>query len=198
MVHTLPARGAIGVRRCRFFALILVLGMGALAPVRPAAAHGGEETLQLDQVRIGPYRLSVWTYPSLLSVGRIALSVAVREAQSNAPARNCKVLVQLTPREADGAPFQSLPSSYPTLRHPLYDFEVDLTTPGPYQVDVQLQDASGWSGKTSFDITVHPELGWLKWLIIALLIQAGLVGIWLAKDAASVWGGRRWAVLEKT
>jgi hypothetical protein len=47
-------------------------------------------------------------------------------------------------------------------------------------------------------MVVHPEVVWLKWLIMVLLIQAGLVGAWLVQDAAKVWGGRRWTVLGKT
>jgi hypothetical protein len=198
MIHALLARMAIAFRLRRSLAFIIVLGMGALGPVRPAAAHGAEGTLQLDQVRLGPYRLSAWTYPGYLSVGKIALSVAVLEAQSNASVQNGKVLVQLTPLEADGGLLNHHPSSYPTIQHPLYDFEVELATPGPYRVIVQVQDASGWAGETSFSMVVHPEVVWLKWLIIVLLIQAGLVGAWLVQDAVKVWGGRRWAVLGKT
>jgi hypothetical protein len=198
MIHALLARMALAFRLRRSLAFIIVLGMGVLGPVRPAAAHGDAGALQLDQVQMGPYRLSAWTYPWYLSVGRIALSVAVLEAQSNAPVQNGKVLVQLTPLEADGVLLNRHPSSYPTIQHPLYDFEVDLATPGPYRVIVQVQDASGWAGETSFAMVIHPEVVWLKWLIIVLLIQAGLVGTWLMQDAAKVWGGRRWAVLGKT
>lgn len=198
MIHALLARKALAFRLRRSLAFIIVLGMGALASVRPAAAHGEEGTLQLDQVRLGPYRLSAWTYPWYLSVGKIALSVAVLEAQSNAAVQNGKVLVQLMPLEADGGLLNHHPSSYPTIQHPLYDFEVDLATPGPYRVIVQVQDASGWAGETSFAMVVHPEVVWLKWLIMVLLIQAGLVGAWLVQDAAKVWGGRRWTVLGKT
>jgi len=198
MIHAVLARMALAFRLRRSLALIIVLGLGALGPVRPAAAHGEAGTLQLDQVRMGPYRLSVWTYPWYLSVGRIALSVAVLEAQSNASVQNGKVLVQLAPLEADGGLLNHHPSSYPTIQHPLYDFEVDLATPGPYRVIVQVQDASGWAGETAFAMVVHPEVVWLKWLIIVLLIQAGLVGSWLVQDAAKVWGGRRGVVLGKT
>jgi hypothetical protein len=198
MIHALLARMAIAFRLRRSLALIIVLGMGVLGPVRPAAAHGDAGTLQLDQVRLGPYRLSAWTYPWYLSVGKIALSVAVLESQSNVSVQNGKVLVQLAPLEKDGVLLNHQPSSHPTIQHPLYDFEVDLATPGPYRVIVQVQDATGWAGETSFAMVVHPEVVWLKWLIIVLLIQAGLVGIWLVQDAVKVWGGRRWAVLEKT
>ena len=198
MIHAVLARMALAFRLRRSLAFIIVLGMGALASVRPAAAHGEEGTLQLDQVRLGPYRLSAWTYPWYLSVGKIALSVAVLEVQSNAAVQNGKVLVQLMPLEADGGLLNHRPSSYPTIQHPLYDFEVDLATPGPYRVIVQVQDASGWAGETSFAMVVHPEVVWLKWLIMVLLIQAGLVGAWLVQDAAKVWGGRRWTVLGKT
>jgi hypothetical protein len=188
----------MGFRFRSSLALLLALGMGILASVQPAAAHGDEGVLQLDQVQVGPYRLSVWTYPWYLSVGRIALSVAVLEAQNHAPVQNGQVLVQLTPLETEGAQRDYHPSSFPTIRHPLYDFEVALATPGPYQVMVQVQDASGWVGVTSFTIAVHPEIVWLKWLIVVLLIQAGLVGGWMAQDAIKVWGGRRWAVVRKT
>jgi len=179
------------------WALVIVLGLSVLVHVWPVAAHGDEGTLQLDQVQLGSYRLSAWTYPWYLSVGRVALSIAVIDSQSRAAIQNCEILVQLTPSEKDGVSLKYQPVSYPTLQHPLYDFEIEPTTPGPYRVSVQVQDASGWMGKSSFGMVVHSEAVWLKGLIIVLLIVAGLVGAWLAQDAVRVWDVPHWALWRK-
>lgn len=172
-----------------YFALLLSIGMCALGFIQPAAAHGEEGTPQLDRVLVGNYLLSVWTYPSYILTGPLHLTATVLDAGSRSPASDYRVLISLIPLEGNGKALTAKEITSPTHQVSVHEFELNLDTPGLYKASIQLQDLSGIVGESDFQIEVHPEYVWLKWILIGLFIHGIVVGVWLVINAPRVWRG---------
>jgi hypothetical protein len=169
----------------RTFAIILVL-LVLLLSFRPAAAHSEDAVLRLSNASAGPFTLNVWTYPSLLRPGSIHFSVSVFEAGSGEPVP-VSVYVRATPlgEHNHAEPASSL--AVLDLESWLYETNLLIQEPGPYQVTVQTTDADGRQGEAAFEIKVVSATGF-KVLIVALIGQAGLFAVWLGKEGIRTWG----------
>lgn len=157
----------------------------------PAAAHSEDAVLQVANTPAGPFTLSIWTYPALLRAGTIHFSVLVVDTATGQPIPDAAVLI--TAQRNDAHNHTAAVQSH-TFLDPISLFQetdLPLLSPGPYQVTVQVTDHNGAQGQTVFPLEIVSATGY-KWLVIILLGQAVLFGLWLAKEGVKTWGLDRW------
>ena len=191
----------MALRQRMSFAIAFLLALIVSKSVPPAFAHGEHGDHLLEDARVGRYLLSVTALPNQLRAGRMIFTIEVLDAQSQLPATDSEILVQILPQ---AAPYNAQPESflrpssaaYPVRIEPsptgsadlsLHEFEFSLEEQGHYRAIVQIKNDSGWVGETGFDFQVLPASPWMKWIIIGLLAQAALYALWLAKDYGKVW-----------
>jgi hypothetical protein len=153
----------------------------------------------------------------IVTAVRDAVSDAVNDAVNDgkdAPRADVLVQVALTPLDEAGAQLT-------TLAHPIVDTSraaktnddatqacvacVDangaqvilheaafvVTTPGRYEVQVDVVDAAGVSGAASFPITVVKVPAWFKGVLYGQVAVGGLVAIMLLRRGQKLWLGRQ-------
>lgn len=165
-------------------ALIGVLVGLLLAAARPASAHNEMGLDTIGHAVIGHY--DVMLSASALRIGQNQLIATVVDTRTNEPVRDATLTVTLVGHEG-GAPRVVTMTPAGTMLHPEYAGMVRLLSAGVHDVKVQVSDASGAVGAAQFETTVV-TLTVLKWVILALSVQAALAGVWMLKEGLVTWG----------
>jgi hypothetical protein len=154
-----------------------------------AWAHGGG-TLQLTNVEVGPYRVSVWSLPDPLRVGDGHFTVAVSKPMTpgtapgaaGPPVFDAKVELQLTPVKSDGQTYV-VPATHESAVNKLfYEGDFELPTAGLWRVAVAVEG----TGAAAFEIEVLPPAGSQAWLWTGLVLCIAVIA-WLALWGLGVW-----------
>jgi hypothetical protein len=157
-------------------ALILLAALASVA--RPAQAHGGG-TPQLTNSPAGPYIVSVWTQPDPVRVGEFHITIAVAEKSETREAGDlvldAKVRVQVQPLDPSGESLTAFATREKAVNKLFYEADLDLPSPGKWQVLVAAQGPAG-AGTATFDIEALPAstlssllgFGWPLWGGVAL------------------------------
>jgi hypothetical protein len=168
----------VGLRLIELFpGLVLLLGYS----VSIVWAHGGGVP-QLTEAETGPYRVSVWTQPNPLRVGKAHFTVAILEPspseageqQTGSPVLGATVELQLTPPEGSGQkPLVALASHETAVNKLFYEVDVELPATGRWEVTILVEGPAG-SGNTGFEIEVEPasEANWVLFGGLGLVLVA--------------------------
>lgn len=171
-------------RRCVFcWVLLSYLLVGG---VRPLFAHGDDSTPQLTGVEIGPYMLSLWTYPPILRPGGIAFESLITDSRTGLPALNCNLDLEITIPDGSVITTAARPATVATA----YEFQSDvhLHMPGEYQIKALVGDGGQDVGATTFKITVVSDSLWLNSLVTVELTVGVVALLWLLWEGRKVWG----------
>lgn len=183
----------------RFRLLPLVFLAFLLAAARPVYAHGEDGTQNLDGVSVGPFALTVWTFPATLRVGEVHLSAAVVRPTDGTPVVNSEVVFQITPLHhhgdaGEGERLTAAAGPANVTSGFMHEAILRLETPGRYQVNVRvINPASGLDGTADFEILIQNPSVFLKWLIVGLGIFTVAVVIWFVYEGILVWRHRHLA-----
>lgn len=162
--------------------LWLLIGLSVGASTMPALAHTEEESIvQLRDVALDGYRLTVLTAPRTLLVGPAHLVVLVTDADGRWVLLR-QMMVEVTPLlHPDQLQVRPLlPMTLPLGSH---ETQLELPTPGHYQVTIRLADQSQ---PVSFEIEVLSGV-WMRGLLSLLVGVTLLAAGWLVKEGFTVW-----------
>ncbi len=177
----------VGVRIWLMVQLAVLIGVTA----QPALAHTEDAVMQLSLEPVGPYAMTVWTYPGIMRAGSVHYTVAVEDTAVAQPLNNATVIITATPLDGAGEPvsgqaWQGVDKAYPTF----YELDLVLSEKGVYHIDVQLKDKSGQTWTKNFQVEVVSAT-FMKWLILVLLVQALAFALWLLRESVQTWGLQR-------
>jgi hypothetical protein len=144
--------------------LALTSTLAFVINARPVQAHGGGEP-QLVNAQAGPYRVSAWTQPEPIRVGRMHLSVAVSESpgpgssgeETGDLVLDAAVRVQMNPMNRPGPALVTSATREDAVNKLLYEADMELPAEGQWQVVISVEGAAG-TGSASFNIEVLPSL----------------------------------------
>lgn len=173
-------------RTCGWAFFVLLLSWLLFGGVWPIFAHGADSTLQLTGVAVGPYELSLWTYPPVLRPGGIAFEGLITDSRTGLPALNCNLDLEIITPEGTVITTAARPATVATA----YEFQSDvhLHMPGEYQIKVLIGDGGQEVGATTFQITVVSDSLLLNSLV-TLQLAFGVVALfWLLWEGRRVWG----------
>ena len=119
--------------------LLLLGGFAA-----PALAHTEDAVVQMSLEPIGPYAMTVWTYPGTMRTGSVHYTVALLDTAVAQPLDNATVTITATPLDGSGTPvtgvaLQGADALYPDY----YELDLVMNDKGAYRIDVQIEDSSG-------------------------------------------------------
>ncbi|MEM7116739.1 MAG: hypothetical protein AAF614_30170 [Chloroflexota bacterium] len=117
---------------------------------QPLFAHGEGETLQLSQVVVGTYHLSVWSSPSYLRPGEVHFSAVLADAAKK-PILNHPLEILITPLDSSADPIRLQTRNATAVTHFRYETEYWLTENGRYQIEVFIPDTDN---SVNFDIEI--------------------------------------------
>lgn len=165
-----------------FVALLLLASM-----VGPSLrAHGGGE-IQIAGVAAGPYRVTVWLWPTVIRVGRpLHVTVAVTEPADDRPVLDADVSVQTLSPAGELVNTARATTAQSTNRL-FYETDFTLSVTGNYRINVLVSGPSG-QGEAGFDIVVQPAapVNWL-WIGLAslgVLVSVAIYRSWQKRPAA--------------
>lgn len=167
--------------------LIVELALAAWLVAAPASAHSADATLWVSNASVGPYNLTIWTYPGTVYVGSTHFIVAVADAADGRPVLNTAVEVRATSTEGEGEAVvqPALLGSDPQSAF-LYEANIKIEQEGAHRITVAVADSSGAVGTTSFDVNVV-SAGVFKWIITGLLLHVLLTALWFIKEGITTW-----------
>jgi hypothetical protein len=137
--------------------LALILPLTFWVAADTVWAHGGG-TPQLVNAQAGPYRVSAWTQPDPIRVGKVHITVAVAEpATEQSEADNlvldATVRVHLQALERGGESLVVLATRENAVNKLFYEADLDLTSEGQWRMTIQVKGPAG-AGGASFDVEV--------------------------------------------
>jgi hypothetical protein len=153
---------------------------------RQAAAHGSGETLQLSQVAVGSYALSVWTSPDYLRPGEIHFSAIVVDETQN-PAVDCVVEIQITPLDFSAESVHLITGAATAVTQFKHEIAYPIQKKGQYRVTVSVVDKANSIESTHFDIEIVEISFWMKLPIYLAMLVAGGAALLLGKQALSLF-----------
>ena len=159
-----------------------------LFSVQPLAAHGGDRMLQLSDVAAGPFRLTVWTSPSILRTGEIHVETAVI-AENGVPMKDSLVYVELTPLGWVGQTYQTYARAAVEPNAFIQEAAFKLDKPGAYQVTITAMDQADRIGRTQFEVEVIDISTPVKAGIYGLLLASLVAAVWICKQGLVIWFG---------
>ena len=165
--------------------LFLLIALG----VQPVAAHTEDAIEQLSQVPMGPYRMTVWTYPGVMRAGAIHYTVALVDTTADLqPLNHANVLIKAMPLTGQAAEISDTAVQGVDLTNPsFYETDLVLTKRGDYQIEVTLQDLSGQIYTQSFQIEIVSGTS-LKVVITLFLVLTVTFTLWFLKESLRTWG----------
>lgn len=172
--------------RSIFLIILLIVSGGWWAHHVPAvSAHGGG-TMQVASAAAGPYRVTVWTAPSVARAGDpIHVTVAVASAVNDAPVLDAEVRVRLSPLERGGPALTRVATTGQSANKLYYETDFTVADGGLYEVGISVRGPQG-EGVVSFEAELEPARN-TNWFLIAGL--AGL-GVIVAVGLFRVWQDR--------
>lgn len=175
------------------FAWLMALQMALIFSVRPGFAHGEANMVALAQ-KLGPYKVTVFTTSTVNEEAHLHLSTIVAHPENDMPVMAAKVSYQIALLGDAGQIEDEIIRIEAGAPDPANGFlqEVNLTLPqaGNYLVEVFVSDPMGQGGQASFSVNVQPITVWTKIIIVAFLIQAVIMLLWLVKEGLTVWTPR--------
>lgn len=107
---------------------------------------------------VGPYKVSVWTSPAPLRVGRMHLSVGITRAQDSAPILDTHVHLRAYPIDHQGNEISTVLSRSNMF---LYDADLEMPHAGQWEITLQVEGKEG-SERTAFKLKVEPpeKINW--------------------------------------
>ena len=167
--------------------LLLLLAVGA----QPAMAHTEDAVMQLALEPIGPYAMSVWTYPGTMRAGSVHYTVAVLDTAVAQPLNNATITITATPLTGSGESVSGVAlQGADSLSPAYYELDLNLAEKGVYRIDVQVADGSGQTWLKDFQVEVVSAT-FIKWLTLILLVQALVAALWLMRESIQTWGLQR-------
>ena len=172
------------VQRKAILVFGLVIWAALFIAVGPARAHIMDSDLVVNGVRIGPYRLSVWSVASFEDAIQLHLSSRLNHAEADNPVMAARVAYTLE-NLTTGAKAVSYPAA-PAMpaNNFLYETSVDLSEPGRYRVTVNVVDSTDFDGGVTYEISVFPPSPWMKILVSVLLAGGVAAMLWMLRDGA--------------
>lgn len=153
------------------FRLILLLILMFGYSVCDVSAHAGGVP-QLSNAEAGPYRVSVWTQPDPLRMGRIDIVVAVTEPpasdatieEAGALVLDAIVKVGLKQMGQEVETLTAFATHEASTNKLYYEAILELPAEGRWQVNISVEGAAG-SGNAGFEVQVLPPLGF-NWFLL--------------------------------
>lgn len=169
----------------RFYLNCLIVSLLCVLTATSVWAHGADESvIQLQDVHLGPYRLTVMTAPRAILVGSLHVVVMVKDALAPRPRVILHMTVEAIPLTGAGRRQTSaaIPFISPFGSH---EAQLDLTQPGRYQIIVHVP---GTIQTMTFEVEVVSGV-WMQGIILALFALTVVVTGWLVKEGFIIW---RW------
>jgi len=174
----------------RFFRLVIYLGLVLIIEYSAAVAqaHGGGVP-QLTNAEAGPYRVSVWTQPDPLQVGKAHFTVAISEppalgaaqGEAGSPVLGAIVELHLESENNTNPALVGLATHESAINKLFYEADLELPAEGRWSVTVTVDGPAG-SGSVSFEIEVLSANSNQLWLLSGLGLVLLAVG----------WAVQRW------
>ena len=155
-------------------------------------AHGGGEP-QLTNAVAGPYRVSVWTQPEPMRVGRGHFSVAVSKPavssaaqnEAGAPVLDATIKLHVTSLVGDRRMPVAIASRENAVNKLFYEADIELPTAGSWQVTIAVEGAHA-SGETFFQVEVLPpsSVNWMVWVGLMPIVMAAVgLSLWFCRQS---------------
>lgn len=157
--------------------------------VRRAAAHGSGEQLQLSQVRVGAYVVSVWTSPGYLRPGEVHFLVAVLAENGEAVA-DVVVTVAVDGLDGEGEVVQVVAGEETAVSAPFLRYEAKHTIlqPGSYLVTITLGEQATSRRSIDFTIEIQAVPLWVQIPVYGLALLAIAFGLLLLVHGLALFG----------
>ncbi|MCP4421139.1 MAG: hypothetical protein GY805_31395 [Chloroflexi bacterium] len=171
----------------RYFLLLLPFIL--LLPIRSVLAHGGG-VLQVANVPIGTYQVSVWTNPPTARTNQpVHVTVGIAAAETGEPVLDTAVKVDLLTN--DGVLLTTaVATTEQSVNRLFYEADLAGVAAGDYEIQVEVVGSEG-SGSLSFSLSVKPVSIW-PWALW-ILLGVGVIGVGLI-----LWRKKRGSTWEET
>ncbi|MDX1437831.1 MAG: hypothetical protein R3335_13550 [Anaerolineales bacterium] len=169
---------------------LLILLIAMALPSGVADAHEFEDIHLVDEALLGPYRITVTALPNPITTGRVLLAAEIDFAASQIPATDCEVQFQVVSTSGESHVLQVDAVSRTTSTGYQYEGEIQIEDAGSYKGSVLVTDSSGPIGQIPFQMDVAEVSPWVKVIVIGMLIQGAIFGLWLLKNVYRVWFGK--------
>lgn len=162
--------------------LLIVLGGWWGRPVPAVSAHGGG-TMQVAGAAAGPYRVTVWTAPSVARAGNpFHVTVAVASADGQDPILDAEVMVSLSPLESGESTLTRAATTDQSANKLYYETDFTVANGGLYEVRVSVRGPQG-EGAVSFETELEPARNanwfWVAGLAgLGIIVAVGLFRVW--------------------
>ena len=163
--------------RCAFL-VVLLCALGNT----PVLAHSGDESVvQLQDVPVAAYRLTVMTAPRVLLAGPLHVVVLATDptgAHFQIIQAMTVEVIPLTGGSHQVSP--ALPGLTPLGSH---EAQFALTQPGRYQIQLHVPDSTQ---PLTFEVEVVSGV-WMQGLLLVLVGVTMLAALWVVREGFTVW-----------
>ena len=153
---------------------LLIAAVAHFGNASEARADGG--TIRLHETR-GDLQVAIFTSPAPLRAGEADLSVLVQDKANSMTGRDAKITIVARPRDLPGRSPPILASREAATNKLLQAAKFQLSQPGWWSVEVEVQPPGQSAQRFAFDVEVAPALPrwmtfwpWFTWpaVVIAL------------------------------
>lgn len=172
------------VPRCMMLQLFLLL----IIPTKLAMAHTEDAVVQLSQVPVGPYEMTVWAYPGIMRAGSIHYTVFITDVANAEPLDNATILIEATPLSGRGDVVSANAVQGSDGANPsFYETDLALKEEGIYQIRIVVQDLSEQMYTQQFQIEVV-SIASLKIILSVFSIITVVIIVWFVIESLQTWG----------
>lgn len=171
-------------RQHYFLSLIGTLLLMLLS-IRPAGAHGSQDTAVVEEAIVGPYRLTAWLSPAVTRTHAVHFSALV--ALDGTPVLDCDVSIDMIPVDHNGPALSAIARPVGAAGHSLHEIELNQAYNGSYEGRITVRDLAGNGGQAMFQTSIGQSAAWIVPLIYGQLVSAPVIGFWLLMKAIGAW-----------
>ena len=153
-----------------FLTTLAVLCAALITPSGRASAHFIDSDLVVDNVPVGPYRLSVWTVARTLDETSMHITSMLTDPDTGAPvlAANVRYVIRdIAELEAEII-CDASPAS--PVNGFLFEGDVPLPDFGSYRITVEVSDTEDRGGEATYIFPVYPLSGVMQIFVTSLLV----------------------------
>ncbi len=151
-------------------------------------AHTEDAIVQLSQVPVGPYEMTIWAYPGIMRAGSIHYTVLVIDAANAEPLDNATILIEAIPLSGQGDVVSANAVQGSDGANPsFYETDLALKEEGTYQIKIVVQDPSEQVYSQQFQIEVV-SITSLKIILSVFSILTVIIIVWFVIESLQTWG----------
>ncbi|HUF37043.1 MAG TPA: hypothetical protein VMN57_00845 [Anaerolineales bacterium] len=171
--------------------LLVVFCAALVLPNGSASAHFIDSDLVMDEVPVGPYRLSVWTVADVTGGASMHITSRLSDPATGGPVAAAKVRYVI--RDLQGLQTEIICDASPAtpLNGFIYEGDVPLDEYGSYRITVEISDPQDLLGEASYVFPVYPFSKAVQVMVSVLLVIGLLATAWILREGYLIFVKKR-------